>query len=251
MQVSLIFRCLHTISMWDIQLCQERRISFINFVQLGEKWMPTFFFFFSFFKVLLKDAWFTTLWSFLLYNKVIQFYIHTHPFFLRFSSYVGCSRISGRVPHVIAILWSFSTNIITVILVLFLLTHFFSSLYVSHILLFCTCGNFLLDDGCCQYYVTECLHFFFSFFFLLFGLHPRYMEVPRLRVKSELQLPAYTTAIAMQNPSLICDLHHKSQQCQIPNPLCKGRDQTCTLMDTSQICFHCSTMGTPDFFFFF
>ena len=33
----------------------------------------------------------------------------------------------------------------------------------------------------------------FSFFSFL-GLHLRHMEVPRLGIKSELQLPAYTTA---------------------------------------------------------
>ena len=32
------------------------------------------------------------------------------------------------------------------------------------------------------------------------------MEVPRLEVESELQLPAYTTATAMQDPSLNCNL---------------------------------------------
>ena len=34
------------------------------------------------------------------------------------------------------------------------------------------------------------------------------MEVPRLGVESELQLPAYTTATATLDPSHICDLHH-------------------------------------------
>ena len=45
------------------------------------------------------------------------------------------------------------------------------------------------------------------FFFL--WLHLWHMEVPRLGVKSELQLPAYTTATAMATPELshICDLH--------------------------------------------
>ena len=38
------------------------------------------------------------------------------------------------------------------------------------------------------------------------------MEVPRLGVKSELQLPAYTTAPEMPDPSHICDLHHSSRQ---------------------------------------
>ena len=36
------------------------------------------------------------------------------------------------------------------------------------------------------------------------------MEVPRLDVKSELQLLAYTTATATQELSHVCDLHHSS-----------------------------------------
>ena len=38
------------------------------------------------------------------------------------------------------------------------------------------------------------------FFFCFLGLHLQHMEVPRLGVKLELQLPAYTTATAMQDP---------------------------------------------------
>ena len=34
------------------------------------------------------------------------------------------------------------------------------------------------------------------------GPHPQHMEVPRLGVESELQLPAYTTATATPDPSL-------------------------------------------------
>jgi len=71
--------------------------------------------------------------------------------------------------------------------------------------------------------------FFFSFFFFFLGPHPGHMEVPRLGVKSELQLLAYTTATATQNPSHICNLHHSSQQHQILNPLSKARDQTRSL----------------------
>ena len=49
-----------------------------------------------------------------------------------------------------------------------------------------------------------------------------HMEIPRLRVESELQLPAYTTA----GPDLssICDLDHSSWQHWILNPLIKARD---------------------------
>ena len=61
------------------------------------------------------------------------------------------------------------------------------------------------------------------------------MEVPRLTVKSELQLPAYATATAMWDPSRICDLCCSSWQCQIVNPWSEARDQTYNLMDTSQV----------------
>ena len=36
------------------------------------------------------------------------------------------------------------------------------------------------------------------------------MEIPRLGVKSELLLPAYTAATAMWDPSGICDPHHST-----------------------------------------
>ena len=52
------------------------------------------------------------------------------------------------------------------------------------------------------------------------------MEVPRLGVKLELQLPAYTTATAT------------------PDPLSEDRDQTHILMVTSQVHYCWATMGT-------
>ena len=52
------------------------------------------------------------------------------------------------------------------------------------------------------------------------------MEVPRRGVKSELELPAYTTATAMRDLSRVCDLHHSSWQRCILNPLSEARDQT-------------------------
>ena len=63
------------------------------------------------------------------------------------------------------------------------------------------------------------------------------MEVPRLREESELQLLAYTTAIALWDPSRIFNLHHSSGQHWVLNPLSKARDQTCIIMNTSWICF--------------
>ena len=65
--------------------------------------------------------------------------------------------------------------------------------------------------------------FFFFFFFL--GPHMQHMKVPRLGVKLELQLLAYTIATAMQDLRCICDLHYSSWQCQILNPLSEARDQ--------------------------
>ena len=53
-----------------------------------------------------------------------------------------------------------------------------------------------------------------------------------LGVKSEPQLPAYTTATAMPDPSCICDLHHSSWQRQILNPLRRATDQIRVLMNT-------------------
>ena len=84
---------------------------------------------------------------------------------------------------------------------------------------------------------------FFLFCFL--GQHLQHMEVPRLGVKWELQLLAYTTAIAMPDLSLICDLHHSSRQCRILNPLREARDRTCHLMIPSQISLLCTMTGTP------
>ena len=89
--------------------------------------------------------------------------------------------------------------------------------------------------------------FYFYFYFLLFRAEQWHMEVPRQRVKSELQLPAYTTATATWNLSCICDLHCSSWQHWILNQLSKARDRTRNLMVTSWIHFHCATMGTPSF----
>ena len=69
------------------------------------------------------------------------------------------------------------------------------------------------------------------------------MEVLRLGVELELQLPAYTTATAMSDLSNIGDLHHSSCQCQILNPLSKARDQNGSLMVSSLIHFPCATTG--------
>ena len=90
---------------------------------------------------------------------------------------------------------------------------------------------------------------YFFFFSHFLGQHLRQTEVPRLGVESELQLPAYTTATATQDPSHVCDLHHSSWQRRIPDPPTKARDRTRILMDTSRIRFRCATTGTPEIHF--
>ena len=66
---------------------------------------------------------------------------------------------------------------------------------------------------------------------LFSGPHPWHMEVLRLGVKSELQLQAYTTAIAMTDPSHVCDLYHSFWQHWILNPLRRARDWTLILIN--------------------
>ena len=56
-----------------------------------------------------------------------------------------------------------------------------------------------------------------EFLFVFLGPHPQHMEVPRLGVISELHLLAYTTAIAMQNPSRICDYTTAQGDTRSPN----------------------------------
>ena len=87
----------------------------------------------------------------------------------------------------------------------------------------------------CPYCSTLCR---FLFVFVLLGPHLKHMEGPRLGVELRLQLPAYTTATAMQDLSRIYSLHHSSWWCWILNPLRKARDRTCVLMDTSRVCYH-------------
>ena len=76
------------------------------------------------------------------------------------------------------------------------------------------------------------------------------MEVLRVGVKLELQLPAYAIATATCDLSHIFSLHHSSWQCWIPNPMSEARDGNCILMDTSQIHFCCATVGIPTLIFF-
>ena len=89
------------------------------------------------------------------------------------------------------------------------------------------------------------IYLYLFLFFCFLGTHPQHMEVPRLGIELELQLPAYTTAIAMQDLSCFFDLHHSPRQCWILNTLSEARDPTCNLVVPSQIRFCCAMMGIP------
>ena len=58
---------------------------------------------------------------------------------------------------------------------------------------------------------SRSLFILFYFIFCFLGPRPQHVEVPRLRVEWELQLPTYAAATATSDPSRICDLHHSSR----------------------------------------
>ena len=72
---------------------------------------------------------------------------------------------------------------------------------------------------------------------VLLGLPLQHMEVPRLVVKWELQLPAYATTTAMQDLSHVYNQHHSSQQFSILNPLREPGIEP-ILMDISKVFNH-------------
>ena len=74
------------------------------------------------------------------------------------------------------------------------------------------------------------------------------MEVPKLGVESELQLPAHTTATATPDSSHVFDLYHSSRQRRIPDPLSEAGDRTRDLMDASWVREPLSYDGTPKTF---
>ena len=91
----------------------------------------------------------------------------------------------------------------------------------------------LLGLGHCRENGETWTYLMCIFFFFFLGLHLQHLEVPRLEVKSELQLRPTPQPEQLPDLSHICDLHRSLQQNQILNPL--REDRTCILMDMSQI----------------
>ena len=67
--------------------------------------------------------------------------------------------------------------------------------------------------------------------YLCFRASPVAYGSSQVGVALQLQLPAATTAIAIQDWSLVCDLHHSSRQCRFLHPWSETSHQTCVLMD--------------------
>ena len=79
---------------------------------------------------------------------------------------------------------------------------FYLFFFFNH--LFDSIGN--LKILFCREAILDFILFIYLFRFL--GPHPQHIEVPRLGIKSELQLLAYTIATATRDLSWICDLHN-------------------------------------------
>ena len=87
--------------------------------------------------------------------------------------------------------------------------------------------------------------FFIFYFLLFFRTTPIAYGCSQARGQIGATAAAYATVTETWDPSCICDLHHSSRKRWIPDPLSETRDLTHILMDTSQIRFHCTTMGAP------
>ena len=115
-------------------------------------------------------------------------------------------------------------------------SNWFSSFVPWH-LLFILLDSYNGDVGVGKWICTcFCCCCFIFIYFCFLGPHLRITEVPRLVVEWELQLLAYTIAIAMLEPSHVFNLHHSSWQQRILNPLSEIRDQT--------LCPHRSQLGS-------
>ena len=134
--------------------------------------------------------------------------------------------------------WSFRHKLIRKFI--FVLTVMELCFFSSH------CCSFSLDAhrSVLKSFLTPHPQIFFFFSFLLETL-PRHMEVPRLGVKLELQVPAYTTTRATPDQSQVCKLHRGSRQRRILNPLSSARDQTRVIKNISWVHYGWATIGIP------
>ena len=85
----------------------------------------------------------------------------------------------------------------------------------------------------------------FFFFFGVFRATPAAYGSSQSRCQIGAVAPAYATATATWDPSHVFDLHHRSWQHRILNPLSKARDRTHIFMDISWVLNPLSHNRTP------
>ena len=79
-------------------------------------------------------------------------------------------------------------------------------IFAKHVSFLCR-GRYIINlVGILPMFYFFIFKVFYFYFFVFLGTLLWCMEVPRLGVKSELQLPATATATAMPDPSQVCDL---------------------------------------------
>ena len=89
--------------------------------------------------------------------------------------------------------------------------------------------------------------FFSSFLFYFFRAIPATYGGSQAKGQIGATAAGVATATATQDLIYVCNLHHSSRQCQIPNSLSQVRDRTQNLRVTIQIRFRCATMGPPTY----
>ena len=84
-------------------------------------------------------------------------------------------------------------------------------------------------------------NYYFFFFFFLFRATP--MAYRNSQARGWVGAAAASLCHSHSNMTYTT---YSSWQCQIPDPLSKASNWTCTLMDTGWIRFHCATRVTPN-----
>ena len=105
----------------------------------------------------------------------------------------------------------------------------------------CRCSKDATDPLVPQWDLLGRLFFFFFFLFIA----PMAYRSSRAGAESELQPPAFMTAMTTLDPSYICELHFSSWQRRILNPLDKARVEPASSQTLCQVLNPLSHDRTP------
>ena len=135
------------------------------------------------------------------FKKIVLLFLKLHCPVFQVTDIFTCFIYSAAEP----LFLNFLTSIIV----------FFSSVtsvwfFIMFSISFCWNYHFVQLFRLCFPDLSEHFNDLLMTFFFFLGPHLWHMEVPKIGIKSELQLPAYAAAIAMQDPSCVCDVHHSS-----------------------------------------